>query len=62
MKIEKLSKKTAYSLKEMGFENLTEVQKKVIPYILEGKEVICRSKTGTGRKKQQIIPPCFYPN
>ncbi len=49
MKIEKLSNKTAHSLKEMGFENLTEVQKKVIPFILEGKEVICRSKTGTGK-------------
>ena len=49
MKIDKLSEKTAHSLKEMGFENLTEVQKKVIPYILEGKEVICRSKTGTGK-------------
>ncbi|MCC7552554.1 DEAD/DEAH box helicase [Candidatus Micrarchaeota archaeon] len=45
----KLNTKTTQSLKKMGFENLTEVQKKVIPFILEGKEVICRSKTGTGK-------------
>lgn len=49
MKIEKLSKKTAQSLNDMGFENLTEVQKRVIPHIIAGKEVICRSKTGTGK-------------
>ena len=49
MTMELLSKKTVHSLKEMGYENLTEVQKKVIPRIIEGKEVICRSKTGTGK-------------
>ena len=49
MKINKLSKKTTQSLKDMGFEKLTKVQKRVIPYIIEGKEIICRSKTGTGK-------------
>ncbi len=33
----------------MGFTSPTEVQEKVIPLIVSGKEVIARSKTGTGK-------------
>ncbi|VVB98350.1 putative ATP-dependent RNA helicase [uncultured archaeon] len=33
----------------MGFTNPTEVQEKVIPVIMGGKEVIARSKTGSGK-------------
>ena len=51
MEIEKMniSRKTALSLEEMGFKSLTEVQEKAIPFVLEGREIICRSKTGTGK-------------
>ncbi|MCD6279215.1 DEAD/DEAH box helicase [Candidatus Micrarchaeota archaeon] len=49
MKKETLSKETISALDKMRFTDLTEVQKRVIPLILEGKGVICRSKTGTGK-------------
>ena len=33
----------------MGFESLTEIQQKSIPLILEGKDVIGKSQTGSGK-------------
>ncbi|HEX3026638.1 MAG TPA: DEAD/DEAH box helicase [Clostridia bacterium] len=40
----------------MGFENATEIQAKTIPLILEGKDVIGRSQTGTGKTASFAIP------
>ncbi len=44
------------SLKKMNFINPTEVQEVVIPLILEGKDVTCRAKTGTGKTGAFLIP------
>lgn len=44
------------SLKEMNFVNPTEVQERSIPLILEGNDVVVRSKTGTGKTGAFLIP------
>jgi len=44
-----LRPKTVDALKKMQYEEPTEVQQKVIPLILNGNNVIVRSKTGTGK-------------
>ncbi|MGC8572293.1 MAG: DEAD/DEAH box helicase [Candidatus Micrarchaeia archaeon] len=51
-----LNKKLTESLKTMGFDTATEVQEKVIPYVLEGKSVVVRAKTGTGKTATFIVP------
>ena len=37
------------ALDDMGFESLTEIQQKSIPLILDGKDVIGKSQTGSGK-------------
>lgn len=44
------------SLDEMNFTTPTEVQEKAIPLALEGKDLIVRSKTGTGKTGAFLIP------
>ena len=44
-----LSEPILKALDEMGFEEPTEVQKRAIPHILNGKDVIVMSKTGSGK-------------
>jgi ATP-dependent RNA helicase DeaD len=44
------------SLKEMGFEKPTEVQHRAIPHILEKKDMIVMSKTGSGKTAVFGIP------
>ncbi|MEM0154505.1 MAG: DEAD/DEAH box helicase [Methanothrix sp.] len=44
------------ALGEMGFTNPTEVQVEAIPYALEGKDLIVRSKTGSGKTGAFAIP------
>ncbi|MFD3450178.1 DEAD/DEAH box helicase [Microbacteriaceae bacterium 4G12] len=39
-----------------GFQDLTDVQKSVIPSILEGKDVIAESPTGTGKTLAYLLP------
>lgn len=45
----KLSEKSLRSIKNYGYEETTEVQERTIPRILEGKDLIVRSQTGTGK-------------
>ncbi|OJU14371.1 MAG: hypothetical protein BGN88_02385 [Clostridiales bacterium 43-6] len=42
--------------KDMGYETATEIQEKTLPIILEGKDVIGRSQTGTGKTAAFSIP------
>ncbi|MFS0862677.1 DEAD/DEAH box helicase [Fredinandcohnia sp. 179-A 10B2 NHS] len=42
--------------KESGFEAPTSIQEKSIPAILEGKDVICESPTGTGKTLAYLLP------
>ena len=44
------------ALEKMGFESPTEVQKKAIPHVLQQKDVIVVSKTGTGKTAVFGVP------
>ncbi len=44
-----LNENTMKALTELKYENATEVQEKVIPRIIESKNMIIRSQTGTGK-------------
>lgn len=44
------------SIKSVGFNNPTEVQEEVIPVVLQGKDVVVRAKTGTGKTGAFLIP------
>lgn len=46
------------ALSELGFKNPLEVQAKVIPMILEGKDLIVKSQTGSGKTAAFAIPVC----
>ncbi|MEH7224230.1 DEAD/DEAH box helicase [Bacillus sp. JJ1566] len=41
---------------ESGFEAPTGIQEKAIPAILEGKDVVCESPTGTGKTLSYLLP------
>jgi superfamily II DNA/RNA helicase len=41
---------------ESGFSALTPVQERVLPLILEGKDVVCESPTGTGKTLAYLLP------
>ncbi|QSX06378.1 DEAD/DEAH box helicase [Sedimentibacter sp. zth1] len=58
MKIEniEISEKIQKGLEEMGFEELTQIQLEAIPHILEGKDIIAQSNTGTGKTAAFGIP------
>ncbi|RHZ36054.1 DEAD/DEAH box helicase [endosymbiont GvMRE of Glomus versiforme] len=51
-----LSERTKKNLQAIGYNELTDIQKKVIPLILEGKDIIAQSRTGTGKTAAFIIP------
>ncbi len=58
MKIEniEINEKIQKALEEMGFEELTQIQQEAIPHILEGKDIIAQSNTGTGKTAAFGIP------
>ncbi|WP_457641100.1 DEAD/DEAH box helicase [Persephonella sp.] len=51
-----ISRKTLNSIKRMGFEKPTEIQKKAIPIVLEGKDLVAQAQTGTGKTAAFGIP------
>ena len=54
--IQQFSAETQESLKDLGFANLTKIQERTIPYILQGEDVIAQSRTGTGKTAAFGIP------
>lgn len=46
------------ALSELGFKSPLEVQKKVMPLIDEGKDVVVKSQTGSGKTAAFAIPIC----
>lgn len=58
MKIENvvLDENIQRALEEMGFEESTQIQQEAIPLILEGKDIVGQSNTGTGKTAAFAIP------
>lgn len=51
-----LSNEVLRAISEMGFEEMTPIQEKAIPVLLEGKDVIGQAQTGTGKTAAFGIP------
>ncbi|KAI4943343.1 ATP-dependent RNA helicase [Alternaria rosae] len=51
-----LSERTMTSIKNMGFESMTEIQQKAIPPLLSGRDVLGAAKTGSGKTLAFLIP------
>ncbi|KAG9185628.1 ATP-dependent RNA helicase HAS1 [Alternaria panax] len=51
-----LSERTMTAIKNMGFENMTEIQQKAIPPLLSGRDVLGAAKTGSGKTLAFLIP------
>lgn len=51
-----LSEKTKKILLRAGYQQLTDIQLKVIPPVLAGKDVVAQSQTGTGKTAAFLIP------
>lgn len=51
-----IKKEIQKAIEEMGFVDFTEIQKQTIPLLLEGKDVIGHSHTGTGKTAAFGIP------
>jgi len=51
-----LSEKTKKILLQAGYRQLTDIQLKVIPLVLAGKDIIAESQTGTGKTAAFLIP------
>lgn len=58
MKFKELNLQSALlrALLEIGFEDATEIQEKAIPHIMEGKDVIGQSQTGSGKTAAFGLP------
>lgn len=51
-----LSEETLQAVERMGFSQMTEIQEKAIPVMLEGREIIAKAPTGTGKTCAFGIP------
>ncbi|EOA13104.1 hypothetical protein CARUB_v10026114mg [Capsella rubella] len=51
-----LSDKTLKTIKEMGYQRLTQIQAKSIPILMEGKDVLGAARTGSGKTLAFLIP------
>lgn len=54
----KLSEETRHALDVMGYHELLSIQEKVIPYLLDNKDVVVKAKTGSGKTASFVIPLC----
>jgi len=51
-----INQNTKNAIAEMGFKNMTEIQSKAIPPLLEGKDILAKAKTGSGKTLSFLIP------
>ena len=51
-----IDKRILRAVAEMGYENMTPIQKQAIPILMEGKDVIGQAQTGTGKTAASGIP------
>jgi len=54
--IENLPPHLQETLKELGWNELMPVQKKTIPYMLQGRDMLIQSKTGSGKTGAFLLP------
>jgi ATP-dependent RNA helicase DDX18/HAS1 len=52
----KLSEKTMKAIEDMKFETMTEIQRRGIPPLLAGRDVLGAAKTGSGKTLAFLIP------
>ncbi|KAK1263551.1 DEAD-box ATP-dependent RNA helicase 27 [Acorus gramineus] len=51
-----VSEQTLKAIGEMGFENMTQIQARAIPPLLEGKDVLGAARTGSGKTLAFLVP------
>lgn len=51
-----LSEKTLKAINDMGFDTMTEIQRRTIPPLLAGRDVLGAAKTGSGKTLSFLIP------
>ncbi len=56
----KLSKEITKALQTMGYNPLNEVQKRIVPELLEYQNVVVQATTGTGKTAAYAIPLCEH--
>jgi len=54
--IENLPEHLQVTLRELGWNELMPVQKKTIPYMLQGRDMLIQSKTGSGKTGAFLLP------
>lgn len=54
----KLSNEIKHALDKLGYKNPTKVQNEVIPLLLENKDMVVKSQTGSGKTAAFAIPIC----
>ncbi|KAF2249753.1 ATP-dependent RNA helicase HAS1 [Trematosphaeria pertusa] len=52
----KLGDRTMQAIQAMGFESMTEIQRRAIPPLMAGKDVLGAAKTGSGKTLAFLIP------
>lgn len=52
------SKEILKAIQHLGYKNPTDVQEQVIPFVLDDKDIIVRSQTGSGKTAAFAIPVC----
>lgn len=52
----KVSEQTLHAISDMNLTNLTEIQAKCIPPLLEGRDLVGSAKTGSGKTLAFLIP------
>jgi len=53
-----LSEPTQKSLEFYGYDTMTHIQARTLPYLLKGRDVLGAAKTGSGKTLAYLIP-CF---
>eukprot|EP00262_Sarcandra_glabra_P019515 TRINITY_DN7376_c0_g1_i2.p1 TRINITY_DN7376_c0_g1~~TRINITY_DN7376_c0_g1_i2.p1 ORF type:complete len:185 (-),score=56.11 TRINITY_DN7376_c0_g1_i2:49-603(-) len=51
-----ISEPTMKAIGDMGFENMTQIQARAVPPLLEGKDVLGAARTGSGKTLAFLVP------
>jgi ATP-dependent RNA helicase DDX18/HAS1 len=51
-----LSENTAKAIEKMGFTEMTEIQARAIPHLMEGRDLVGAAQTGSGKTLAFLIP------